>query len=922
MDTFGLLGREAELGSVDFFIEQAEEEWSALILEGEAGIGKTTLWREAIRRSTARGFAVLSCRPAEAEVKLSFAALSDLLDPVSDEVFERLPDPQCHALRAALLRADEEDAFTEPRAVAAGLRGVIVDLADSAPVLVAIDDAQWLDAPSARALQFALRRIGYARVGLLATRRPAALAARNRLEVPAAQLIELDRLSLAAIHELLKRRLGRSLPRPLLVRLYEACRGNPFFALEIARELVHSPVGLSDPLPVPKDLRRLLRRRLGRLSPATREMLLVAAAVGEPTRALLTTVVDMDPSAALEEAERAEVIEIERMAIRFSHPLYAAAIYSAAPREQRRQVHGRLGKVVADSEQRARHLALATDAPSKELAAALDEAAELAFRRGAPEVAAELTELALERTPATDDEMRQDRALDLVDRLLLVANSERAREVVRAQLPTLSGSRRRVRALVALSELAMWDSAPDWTAQDDHPVALAERALEAAGDEPSLAALAHAVLAGVLESDSEAALRHARRALELIDGGAEVTAAVHAQALSIFARCKLFLGDGLDVASLEQAIELERAAPPPLIHDRSSFRLAQWLKYVDEFERSRHGLELARRTADNEGDALSIVNILINLVILECWAGRWADARALGVELAQRFVELGWDESPTPHLALVAALTDDRSTVRELEEIPPWDGVYEVIRLRPLGLLALAEGDVAAAARHYTRALRLLDDCGIREPAVFRVHADAVESLVRSGQLDEAARVTDAFSTHARRSSIPWNRATAARSRALLAAAHGELAPAFDAATTALREHERLPMPFELARTLLVKGEIERRARQKSAAKASLERAHGIFDQLGAPLWSERARDELGRIGLRRAAGDQLTASERRVAELAASGLTNREVAAQLFLSPKTVEANLARVYRKLGIHSRAELGARFTGAEPKPTQT
>ncbi len=921
MNAERLLGREADLAEVDAFTEHADAGWSALVVEGEPGIGKTTLWREAIRRAEVRGFTVLSCRPAEAEVKLSFAALGDLLEPVSQETFERLPEPQRHALGGALLRAGEGAAPAAPRAVAAGLRGILVELSGSAPVLVAIDDTQWLDAPSAGALAFALRRLRHARVGVLATRRPAAWPTRDRLEVPDAQLVELEPLSVAAIHELLKHRLGRSLPRPLLIRLCETSRGNPFFALEIAREMLRSPVGPGAPLPMSNDLRLLLHERLGRLSPAVRETLLVTAAVGEPTQAILADALDTDPSVALEEAERAELIEHGDATIRFSHPLYSAAIYASASRARRRRIHARLGEVVVDVEQRARHLALATDDPSRELAAVLEEAAALALRRGAPSLSAELTELALARTPPGDDEARQNRALDLVDRLMLAADSERARELIRTQLPTLTGPERRVHALLALSELAMWSSAPDWTDEDAHPVALAERALEAAAGEAALEARVEAALATTLESDSEAALSHAQRALELIARGAAVPPTIEAHALCVFHRSKLFLGEGLDVGRLERAVELDRIAPPRLVHDRSSCKLAQWLKYVDHFERSRRGLQQARGAAADEGDDLSLVNILINLVILECWAGRWSDARALGDELMQRFTELGWAGSPVPHIALVAALSGDLSTMQELAGIPAWEGIYDVIRLRPLGLFALSRGDFASAALHYSKALQLLDDCRMREPAVFRIHGDAIEGLVRSGRLEEARRAADAFSEHARRSSIAWNRAVAARSRALVAAADGALVEALDRVVTALDEHERLPMPFELARTLLVKGEIERRTKKKAAAKVSLDAAIAIFEQLGAPLWSERARDELRRVGLRPAAPGQLTESERRVAQLAASGLTNREVAARMFLSPKTVEANLARAYRKLGVHSRAELGARFPGVDPTSAQ-
>jgi DNA-binding CsgD family transcriptional regulator len=181
--------------------------------------------------------------------------------------------------------------------------------------------------------------------------------------------------------------------------------------------------------------------------------------------------------------------------------------------------------------------------------------------------------------------------------------------------------------------------------------------------------------------------------------------------------------------------------------------------------------------------------------------------------------------------------------------------------------------------------------------------------------------VLEQWEAQAQRVDIPWSLATSARCRALLEAGRGRLDDALAATDEALATHARLPMPFELARTLLVRGQIERRSKHKAAAKQSLERALAIFEELGAPLWAEKARGELARIGLRRSP-DGLTEAERRVAELAASGLTNREVAAQLFMSPKTVEANLSRAYRKLGIHSRAELGARLASVGGSSPQT
>jgi len=909
-----VVGREAELSAVEDFLDSIQDGFASLLIEGEPGIGKTTVWQEAVRSAEARGYQVLTCRPAQSETRLSFAGLGDLLEPTPEEALASLPEPQRRALAVALLRVETEGPPPDQRTISVAFLSLVRALAAARSLLVAVDDAQWLDPPSARVLEFATRRLEREPIRILVSFRSSdePVPTFERAAGERGESLQITPLSVAALHELIKARIGRTFARPTLLKIARSSQGNPFYALEIARALSSAEEPRAgEPLPLPDDLHKLVRERIRRLPAECQEALLVVSALSAPT-------LDFVDGAAIVPAEEADIVRVAAdRRVEFTHPLFASAVYGAAAAATRRELHRRLAEQMKDVEERARHLALATEHPSEQVAAMLDEAAELAMRRGASGAAVELSELALARTPPDDPERRQDRELDLVDRLVFAGDLERAGVVARERLPSLIGSKRRVHVLLALSDLAMWSSPPSWFSPGGNPVSLAERALAEAGDDASLAARAHAALAEALESDTPASLAHARKALELIDAGAEVPTAVHGDALSTGVRCKLFLGRGLDVSRLEQAIELERTgARPRLVHDRASYKLAQWLKYVDEFDRSRRGLVEARREAEQEGDELSLVNILINLVILECWTGHLAEARTLGVELAQRFVELGWKEPPIMHVALAAALSGDAETVLALHDTPAKSGVYDVIRLRPLGLLALSQGDAEAAYRFYRQALELIERAGIQEPAIFRVHADAIESAIGAGELDEATRLTEAFSAHASRSSIPWNRVGAARSRALVAAAEGELDAAVSAAEGALSEHKLLEMPIELGRTMLLQGRLQRRRKQRKAARESLERALGIFEQLDAPLWADKARAELERTHLREAPGE-LTPSEEQIARLAASGLKNREIAERLFVSPKTVEANLARVYRKLGIRSRAELGATIAGGEP-----
>jgi DNA-binding CsgD family transcriptional regulator len=915
-----LLGREAELESIGAFLERSASGPADIVIEGDPGIGKTTIWREAIRLAQSRGIHVLACRAAETEAKLSFSALADLLEPVPGEAFEALPSPQRRALDVALLQADPHGAPPDPRAVATAFRSVLVWLGAS-PALVAIDDAHWLDRSSTSAIEFAFRRRGDLPLALLVSRRPARAALAAVLSD--AERIDLGPLSLGAVHELLKGRLGRSLPRPLLVRIHEAAQGNPFYALEIGREVLQAGVQPGDPLPVPRDLSQLVQRRIARLPKPTREALLVAALVAQPSNDVISAVLGSGGFAAFERAEGAGIVDTHESAVRFSHPLFAAAVLATATPQRKRQLHRRLVEVIDDAEERGRHLALAAEGPDATVASALAEAAAIAKARGALDTAAELTEHALRLTPASQVDEAAERSLELGLSLRLTGDTERARDVLE-ELAARSRGSLRARVLIELAAVRYW------TEGALAGVDCCEQALEAARGDTALEARAHANLACYCDFDLKRSYRHAEKALRLFeDQGKAADPLGHSEALAIAARGSLMLGRGLPVADLERAIEIESRAREPrtsVVGRIKSFS-AQWLKYVDDFVGARSHLEEARQQAVEEGDESALPNVLMHLAQTELWSGNWRLASRYAEESCEIAEQLGLTfGGPPAYRALVDAhlgrVDRARRTALDGLEVAKRGPLGAPLYLRVLGFLDLSLGEVGAAAPHLTRALQLAEDLKILEPGVLRIHADAVEALAAVGELQRAEAVLAAWEKQARRVDLAWSLATSARCRSLLEAARGRPDEALGSITRALVAHERLPMPFELGRTLLAKGQIERRGKHKAAAKESLGQALAIFEELGAPLWAEKARAELARVGLRRAASDDLTETERRVAELAASGLTNREVAAQLFMSPKTVEANLARAYRKLGIHSRAELGARLAGIGSSAAQT
>jgi len=912
-----VVGRENELSLAEEFLDSAGERFAVLLFEGEAGIGKTTVWREIIRRAQERGHLVLSCRPAETEAKLSLSAVADLLEAVPEAAFSVLPTPQRRALDVALFRADPGNAVAEQRTVATAVRSLLTELASQVPVLLAVDDVQWLDSASAATLEFVLRRLRAERIGFLASRRlsePARLAVDVLVDPDVLARTTIGPLSLAGVHTLLKERLAFAPPRSVLVRIHAASAGNPLFALELGRLLDELGVpAAGEPLPVPFDVQALVETRIARLPAPTREVLLAAAALdnprGETIRLALGRAIDGD----LEPAERGQIVEYEADLITFEHPLFAAAMLSSATTAERRRIHRRLAEIVEGSDKQARHLALSVEGRDESTAAIVHSAARVALFRGAPAAAAELTDLAL-RLGEPGSETERLRILDLADYLFAAGESARARGVLE-EIHTWEGwsPRLQARALARLGEL----------------VCHAEHAASAIGfleqmlREPlpvEARAAVHTHLSwSTSEVDAARAARHADAALALLEPvGEDADPGIHASALYMRLRAHVLLGQGLERDLVDRIRNIEARLPPERWSiDRASPDVAYWLRHVDELEASRTELEQNLREAVEGGNESGQLHNLVHLAITECWAGNLElahhqalSAVRLAEELKAGFAALLAAEA----LALVEAHLGNVDDVRAIVERHPrpssrtWHGT--ILFRAALGLVELSAGDYKAADVHLRAALETAEHVGCGEPAMHRMHANAAEAAVALGDLERAEQIGDFLEEHGERTNRRWSLATGARVRALIAAARGDLAGALAASEQALERHEELPMPFERARTLLVKGVIERRARRRSRAKNSFEQALEIFEQIGARLWAERARAELDRVGLRRTPGHELTAGERRVAELAAQGLTNREVAAVLFMSPKTVEANLSRAYRKLGISSRAELGA------------
>jgi DNA-binding CsgD family transcriptional regulator len=916
-----VFGRHGELEAVARFLDGVPSGPSALVLEGSAGIGKTTLWQAATERAAKCGYIILACRAVESETKLALAALADLLAEPADDLLARLPTPQRHALEVALLRRAADGAPRDPRALATAVRSILLEMAARAPLLVAIDDLQWLDAPSARMLEFAVRRLGTARVGILATSRagdPRADRLALGRALPADRLVHIGvgPLDVAVLHQVIGARLGQALPRPLAARVAQAADGNPWLAVEIARVLLERgspPPG--QPLPVPGDVKALAARRARALPPPTREALLAAAALPQASVELLTAALGRPAGRDLEPAERAGMVELDRGMVRFTHPLYASAIYTSAAAERRRRLHWRLAAVLTDAEHKARHLALAAEGPDEHIAAALERAARVVGKRGAATAAAELAEQARELTPTRATTRIRRRGILAAECHLLAGDLGRARTLLEEVVAATPPGAARAPALVLLGQVRYHqDSFPDAARL------FAQARQEAAGD-MRLLGLIEGQLSYTLVSagDLEGAATHAARALELLDECGPPATLAEALAFTVIA--DVLRGRGLDDDKLARALALEDPDRLVVAASRPTLLAGCCMLFVGRLAEARvHFLALRERLVERGQDS-ELPGAVVYLAWIECLRGDLVAADAYAREADEAAMGVGSDSLRGLTLA-VCAMVDAyrgqaeavRAKAAQALALLRQTGwlVQEPWVWRAVGVLELSLGNPAAAARALEPLAQLVETAEAVATQLSADLPDEIEALVALGELQRAERLLGMIDAYGRSTGLAWPLATAARCRGLLLAARGETDQALQVLEEALTHHAGLQMPLELGRTMLVYGQIQRRQKRKRAARASLARALELFETAGAVLWAGRAREELGRVGVRPSAPHGLTAAERRVAELAARGLTNQEVAAAAFLSQKTVEANLTRVYRKLGIRSRAELGVRL----------
>ena len=929
-EAVGAIGRDTELAAIAGFLHGLSDGVSLLVLEGEPGIGKTTLWSAGVATARAHSFTVLASRPTQSESDLPYLGLGDLLAAVSDDVLGGLPAPQRRSLEIALLRTDAGAAPLQPRAVAVAVLNLLTHMGLSAPLVVAVDDLQWLDVPSRRVLRFALRRLGSAQVGFLFAMRSGTsdmdVAGDAMADGRRVRRLHVGPLAQSAVEHLLRSRVGLPVPSSTIKRLSEASGGNPLFAVELGRALIESPEGEvpGRPLAVPPSLTDLVGSRLARLPQASRACLLIVAALSRPTVDLVraASAASPDPIASLTAAVDAGVVQIRGGLVEFTHPLLANVIYSQAGAAELRRVHRRLAAEVLDPEERARHLGLSAVAPDAAVAAAIAEGAARAGRRGAPDIAGALFEQAARLTPPESPALIHARLVDSADEYVAVSDMPRAVMLLDEVIANADRGSARARALHRLARLRGLDGA------FDAALPVLDEAILEVGDDVALRVALERDLsfAHMQLGDPLGAVPHARAAYEAATAtGREVLVAD-----ALDQRCMAEFASGMPVSDelLDQAIAVARrvGAAPLIDHPgwgAGRVALGMTLKWAGRIDAARDLLRWVLAEYTDRADEGSLSPIMFHLGELELWAGNSEAAlehcrasRELGLRTGQLIaatrgllVEAMVDEFRGD---ADAARSKGRECVAAAEQVSDKPGLIRALKL--LGRIELALRRPLEAVEHLDRGVEV--ESAIRyDPAACRIVPDAIEAFIEAGRMPAAEVLVARLEASANVAGRAWGAASALWGRGLLAAAGGDLDEARSGLERAASAYERLGLPLEQGRSLLALGIVERRLKQKRGARDTLVRAQAIFDGLGARAWSDYARTEQGRIGGRAASPLELTSTESRVAQLVAEGLTNREVAASMFLSEKTIETNLTRIYEKLAVDSRRELARKLRGA-------
>ncbi len=902
------VGREEEIARLLGHL--ALEGAGALMLTGPAGIGKTTLLEEVAAHAEADGRRVVRVRATALEQSVPFVTLGDVIDELGRPRLTTLPAHHRAALEVALLTREPTGSGTAIAAVPMAFRELLGQVSRERPLLLAVDDLHWVDPASLVALTYAARRLED-RVTLVATvREPigADLASLGR-RVPVGPL------GVDAGVRLVRGVLGRSTSYALARRVHRAASGNPMLVLELARAVAEQGGWSSERLSelVPSEaLAGSVAERVASLPGDVRDVLAHAAALARPSVELLTECCGPGAEESLVVARRAGLVLVSGSSVRFAHPLYAAALLGDLPPSERRAVHRRLSELSLEAEERAWHRARACEGTDPVVAALVERAAHRARRRGAPHGAVELGGLALRLTPPDHVADRARRGRLVGAALLDAGDLQGARDLLEQVRDGLDPGVERATTRVALSEVLYELEGPS-AAGDEARSALLE-----AGDAPHVAAAAHLALVDRSHAGAAERLAHARQALDLLATGPADEPRLRAQALREIALAQFHRGAGMPAEILE-AMELERTlADPPPIAWAAETCYAECIKYLDRLEEADALLSACHARAEEAGDLTSLVDVLGHRSELALWLGRVGEGLELGVRgrvLAGELDQHGRVGIATSFAVLAAAHVGDVELGRREAEhaagadLDEWSAA---MLAHSSGRLELWCGDAAAARRHLEVCDRLAMSQELSVPRQWRYLGDFVEALAVTGELDLARDRLERVRGWAAGTGLGSSAGMAHRAGAAVAAVEGDLDGAAEELEAAISAYASVGMRFHVARTRLTLGTVLRRARRRRLAREALTSAVAELTAVGATGWVGPAEAELARVSGRSGNEGTLTPTEERVVSLVGEGLSNKEVAAALSVSLRTVEAHLTRVYAKLGVRSRAALVARL----------
>lgn len=901
-----LVGRGAERARIDALLEEARAGRSGvLVLLGDAGIGKSALLAYAAER--AEGFRIIRAVGIESESELPFSALHELIAPLVGQI-AALPKPQANALRAALALAPgvEIDRF----AVSAGLLSLLAEASHAEPLLGLVDDLQWVDRASWDALRFAARRLHTDAAAILVAQRT---ADERWLTTP-----ELPKMMLGGLHVEAARSLLESaaptLKPHLAARVIELADGNPLALLEVPEALQRAPAhSLDDPLPIGPRLEAVFARRIEALDEAARRALVVAAASDVADLSVIDgALMDLGLDAeALDAAERAALLSIQAGEIRFRHPLARSAIYRGAPAGERRRAHRALASTLRRSGAEARaawHLAAATVGADEEVAAALEAAAHEARIVGGLAAAGRALERAARISP--DPLQRSRRLVEAAGAARAAGNAGHARRLLDDAVSQPCDERTWAATQALLADLAYWEERTADLLQLEASVdRLAETDRTAAAVVLLRIAMAHG------SSDIEQALELSERALRL-EPGNRYALAVKANYLFRLGRVDEALATSLATADAARGAEDWSSA------SEAAVMLGDLERY-DEADSLAQAAVAGLRTNGALKDLSHALCAQVHIGTRrgDLRAAYEAGLTALGLaDDLDEPLQVGFAAS---FLAACEAWMGLESATREhaaqaLAAVPGERARTSLEAHAALGFLELQLGNPELAIAELQPVVAVLQSLAITEPGYVQALPELVEALARDGRLTDAERALVELERQAQATRRRWALAAAARCRALIAD-DGTLDDAF---STALELHRPAGRPLEEARTRLAYGERLRRAGRRTDARAQLRSALAIFDRAGARLLAKRATAELAASGerLRKTAEarEELTPQERQVAFAVARGATNNEAAAELFISPKTIEFHLRNAFRKLGVRSRTELANVIRGLSPR----